>query len=196
MRARKTGRAAFLLAVLLAGGARAGAVSFDERLEVGGVALVLRNTAMMKARVFFTVYAAAFYLGEGATLSRWADDVPKRLELHYFYTIPPSVMIEEADKALARNLSRAERAALAGRLDRLNAAYREVRPGDRYALTYLPGRGTELSLNGRPEAVIEGADFAAAYFGIWLGEHPASRPLRQALLEEPAATRGPGPSRR
>ena len=72
---------------------------------------------------------------------------------------------------------------LRGRLERLNAAYRDVKPGDRYALTYLPGRGTELSLNGSPLTVIEGADFAAAYFGIWLGRRPIDEKLKRELLK-------------
>jgi hypothetical protein len=49
-------------------------------------------------------------------------------------------------------------------------------------LTYLPGIGTELALNGRPMGVIEGADFAAAIFSLWLGENPYDRQFKSALL--------------
>jgi hypothetical protein len=55
-------------------------------------------------------------------------------------------------------------------------------PGDRYALTYLPGVGTELSLNGRPLGTIPGEDFAAALFSIWLGPHPLDDDLKRTLL--------------
>ena len=169
-------------AVAGASKAPAATATFAPRLEAGGVPLVLWSQGTLRARVFFTVYAAALYLGEGVAPGRWAEDVPKRLEIHYFYSIPPSVMIEEGQKALERQVPAARLPPLGPRLDRINAAYVEVRPGDRYALTYLPARGTELSLNGRPVVTIEGADFAAAYFGIWLGHSPASRPLRDALL--------------
>ena len=57
-----------------------------------------------------------------------------------------------------------------------------VQPGDRYSLTYIPGVGTELALNGTPRGVIEGADFAAAIFSLWLGENPFDRQFKQALL--------------
>ena len=50
-------------------------------------------------------------------------------------------------------------------------------------MTYLPGRGTELALNGTPLAVIEGADFAAAYFGIWLGPNSIDDRLKRDLLK-------------
>ena len=65
----------------------------------------------------------------------------------------------------------------------MHAAYRGVEAGDRYALTYRPGAGTELALNGEPLVSVEGADFAAAYFAIWLGPAPADERLKRDLLE-------------
>jgi hypothetical protein len=52
------------------------------------------------------------------------------------------------------------------RIEKHNALYADVQPGDRYALTYVPGSGTELTLNGTPRGIIRGADFASAIFAI------------------------------
>ena len=54
--------------------------------------------------------------------------------------------------------------------------------GDRYALSYVPGQGTELTLNGRRLVLVEGADFARVYFAIWLGERPLDDGMRDRLL--------------
>lgn len=62
------------------------------------------------------------------------------------------------------------------------ALFVDVRPGDRYALTCLPGGGTEPSLNGHALGTIPGADFAAALFAIWLGAQPLDGDLKRALL--------------
>jgi hypothetical protein len=59
-----------------------------------------------------------------------------------------------------------------------------VKPGDRSALTYVPGHGTELSINGRSKGWVEGADFAAAYFQIWLGREPLSDSFKEQLLQK------------
>lgn len=158
---------------------------FAPRAEADGTPLVLWNTGIFKARIFFSVYAAALYLGEDVSPARVIEDVPKRLELHYFYDIPARVMVEEGDNVLRENLSRPQMDAIRERLAQLNAAYMDVKPGDRYALTYVPGRGTALSLNGKEICRIDGADFAAAYFRIWLGEKPSSRSLKKALLFTP-----------
>jgi hypothetical protein len=64
----------------------------------------------------------------------------------------------------------------------MSALYEDVVAGDRYALTYRPDLGTELSKNGRHLRTIPGADFAAAYFGIWLGDAPLDDALRDQLL--------------
>ena len=60
--------------------------------------------------------------------------------------------------------------------------YRDVEEGDRYRLTYSPGVGTTVALNGEPLGTIPGADFAADYFGIWLGEEPLDRSFRDQVL--------------
>ena len=181
-------RAGVIAATLLGAALSAPAATmpdFPPRVEADGAPLVLRNTGIFKARLFFSVYAAALYLGEDVSPARVLDDVPKRLELHYFYHIPARVMVEEGDNVLSENLSRAQMEAIRDRLAQLNAAYMDVKPGDRYSLTYVPGRGTALSLNGKEICRIEGADFAAAYFRIWLGEKPSSRSLKKALLFAP-----------
>jgi len=75
--------------------------------------------------------------------------------------------------------------ALRSRIERLHALYENVKPGDRYSLTYIPGRGTELALNGDSKGTIEGADFATAYFAIWLGPKPLHAALKSQLLSRP-----------
>ena len=68
------------------------------------------------------------------------------------------------------------------RIDYHNSLYVDVEPGDRYAITYVPGVGTELSLNGEALGVIEGEDFAAALFALWLGDKPLDKRFRANLL--------------
>ena len=69
-------------------------------------------------------------------------------------------------------------------IETLHQSYQDVKPGDRYALTYIPGEGTELAKNGVRLALVPGEEFAEAYFRIWLGESPLDRDLRDQLLEE------------
>jgi hypothetical protein len=60
--------------------------------------------------------------------------------------------------------------------------YEDVKPGDRYSLTYIPGKGTKLALNGEHKGTIEGSEFAAALFSIWLGNKPIDKTFKKQIL--------------
>ncbi len=166
-----------------AGAARVEGVPFAPRLEgTGGGALDLCSAGLLRYKVVFRAYVAALYLPDCDGLPRVLDDGAKRLEISYFWAIPAAKFGEAADAILARSLPAEEIDRLRARLDTLHAAYRDVEPGDRYALTYVPGRGTTLSLGDVELATIPGADFARAYFGIWLGDEPGDAGLRRRLL--------------
>jgi hypothetical protein len=173
----------WMLTAPLAWAATIEEVTFAERHQIEHTTLRLNNVGLLRYRIVIKAYVAALYLGEGAQPEAVLSDVPKRLELHYFWGIAGPDFGKAADTILADNVATEVLRSLRSRLDRLHALYENVKPGDRYSLTYLPGRGTELALNGTPKGVIEGADFAAAYFAIWLGAKPLDRSLRDQLLK-------------
>jgi glutathione peroxidase len=56
-----------------------------------------------------------------------------------------------------------------------------------YRLTYVPGHGTELRLNGESLGVVPGSPFGRHYFKVWLGDAAVSREARDQLLRDPRA---------
>lgn len=167
----------------LASAAEIEGVTFDETVTVTDTELKLHAVGLLHYRWVIKGYVAALYLGEGASPQQVFDaDVPRRLELHYFYSIKGEGFGDAAEKILARNISAAEIERLGPQIQRMHAAYRDVAPGDRYALTYLPGVGTTLTFNGSALVTVEGADFADAYFRIWLGAESIDNPLKEQLL--------------
>ncbi|NTW98659.1 MAG: hypothetical protein HGB35_01720 [Geobacteraceae bacterium] len=158
-------------------------IHFADNTTIGGTPVPLRNAALLRYLRFIKAYVAALYLPEEVTSEAVLSDVPKRLEISYLVSIKGPDFGKGAEPTLKLNQTPAELTRLRSRIDRINAIYRDVKPGDRYSLTYQPGRGTELALNGTPLAVIEGADFAAAYFGIWLGRDSIDDRLKRDLLK-------------
>jgi hypothetical protein len=165
-------------------------VHFAEEIHSGEVTMRLSCVGLLRYKLFIKAYVAALYVGDGAAVGDVLGDIPKRLELSYFWSISGSDFGKAGDQVLERNVDAQTLAALRPRLYQINAWYRDVRPGDRYALTYIPGVGTELALNGNRLGVIDGADFAAAYFRIWLGDHPIDTRLRDQLLGCPSRNVG------
>jgi len=159
-------------------------VSFSDRVEINGVALRLNGLAVLKWAMLFDVYAGAFYLPEDVPGAQWDNDGPKKLELSYFREIEAKGFAEASDKILKENLSAGAYEQLADRLATFYGFFRDVKPGDRYSINYLPANGTELRLNGNLMGSVPGHDFAIAYFGIWLGDNPINKQFRDKLLSD------------
>jgi hypothetical protein len=155
---------------------------FHDRLQVGDTLLDVRNVAVFRYRLVFKPFVAALYLERNTPTAQVLADIPKRLEIEYYYAINGREIAAASDKILAENLTADQLSALRPRLERIRGLYQDVRPGDRYSLTYIPNYGTLLSLNERALGVVEGADFATAYFTIWLGKSPMDNALRDQLL--------------
>ncbi|MEE4111673.1 MAG: chalcone isomerase family protein [Desulfobacteraceae bacterium] len=157
-------------------------VVFDEQVEVGQQVLAIKGAGVLRYLRFIKAYAGALYTQPGLAPETVLSDTPKRLEIEYFHALKGKDFGPATYKGLADNLHAAEIERLRPRIDYHNSLYVDVQPGDRYSLTYVPGVGTELALNGQPMGLIEGADFAAAIFSLWLGENPFDRQFKNALL--------------
>jgi hypothetical protein len=158
-------------------------INFDDRYTVADTSLRLRGTGLLRVMVFAKIYVAALYLPEDYPSKQALSDVPKRLEVEYLRSIAGKDFGLATNKKISENVDSQTLKRLQPRLDYHNSLYQDVQAGDRYALTYIPGKGTELTLNGEPKGTIEGADFAAALFSIWLGPQPISESLKKDLLD-------------
>lgn len=156
-------------------------VRFHEALEAEGQDLVLAGTGLLRW-YFLKAYVAALYLAPDARAEDALRDVPKRLEIEYFHDIGADGFVRATVERIAANVSARELEALRPKIEAMNRLYRDVKAGDRYALTYVPGRGTELALNGQPLGRVTGPDFARAIFAIWLGDEPLDGTLKAQLL--------------
>lgn len=157
-------------------------VHFEENLIHNGVGMELKGTALLNYMVFIKAYVGAIYLPADIRSWRALEDVPKQLVLEYFHPINADGFRHATRKAIQQNVDESTFRRIETRVDRLNALYRDVKPNDRYSLTYIPGYGTELALNGEGLGVIDGADFARAVFSIWIGPQPIDEEFKDTLL--------------
>jgi hypothetical protein len=172
---------ALVLCLVISPNARAIQGNPDELTE-DGARFELIGTTTFRWMSVIKVYDARLHLGAGEPPTKVFADIPVRLQLTYHRGFTAAEIIKGGDTLLARNVKAETLTALRERLELINRAYRDVREGDRYTLTYAPGKGTTLRLNGSPLVTIPGHDFAAAYFRIWLGDDPISESMRDALL--------------
>lgn len=166
-------------------------VAFDPMHRVDGRSLTLSGLGLHRYRLFIKLYAIALYVdpevGVGdVTPDVVLGDVPKRLELETFWPIRAEIFRRLTRERIEQAVPADRFEQLAPSIEALNALYEDAEKGDRIAITYLPGRGTELARNGVPKGVVEGETFAQAMFGIWLGDRPMDFGLRAKLVENPS----------
>jgi hypothetical protein len=125
---------------------------------------------------------AGFYLGEKSSAKDALQDVPKKLDVAYSQSIPAERLAKETRQRIWANVGDAEYQRLKSRIDKMDNYFVNIKPGDHYALTYIPGQGTRFTYNDDLIGTIEGEDFARGLFSVWVGKKPIDPNLKAALL--------------
>jgi hypothetical protein len=156
---------------------------FEPRFAVADRNLELTGTGIIRYLGIFKVSEVALYMpAEVSPDQVLKPDTPRRLEVRYFHDLKKKDFVESTRVWIRKNVSEAEYKELEPKIEQLNALYEDVKEGDRYGLTYVPGKGTTLDLNGRELGAVPGGDFAQALFSIWLGDEPVEDGLPGELL--------------
>ncbi len=185
-----------LLPLLLAASMGAAAAEiegqhFDDRIRLADSELVL-NGVGLRAVAWFKGYAAGLYLAQKSSSAEaaLAAKGPKRLRMKMMVEVESKEFVKAFEKGMRRNLSDAERATMADRIERFDrtvAALAVLRKGDVVDLDWLPERGLVLSVNGKAQGEpFAGDDFYAAILKIYIGHDPVDRRLKAGLLGRPA----------
>ena len=175
------------IALLFLAGANAAdvaGVQVPESVSVQGKPLIL-NGAGVRSRFFVKVYVGALYLPakHQTTEAVLAGEAPKSVRLHIVYSeIAGDQMNDALNEGFTGNNSDAELAALKARIERFRAMIPTVRRGDTVRFDLLAGGTTEVWVNDALRGSVAGADFQRALLKIWLGDRPADRRLKRAML--------------
>jgi hypothetical protein len=157
-------------------------VHFHDQVKTNSTTLTLQGAGLFYHNASIKVAAAAFYLSGERPAAEVLADVPKLLDMEYFRRVRARDLVAGANAMLELNVPAQQLAALRPQIGALHSQFPSVRAGDRCSLTYLPGVGTWLAINGRGLVTIPGAAFAAAYFTIWFGQRPMDAGLKRQLL--------------
>ena len=172
-------------------------VKFEPSTTVGGSRLVL-NGAGVRYKAIFKVYAAGLYLGAkesnpDAVLSATGA---RRIRIVMLRDIDGNELGKLFTRGMEDNIPRAQYAKLIPGIMRMSDIFssrKKLLTGDQFSVDYVPGVGSTVLVNGTPTAEpIREPEFFSALLSIWLGQSPADRLLKDALLgKPPAASREP-----
>jgi hypothetical protein len=171
---------------LPAGAATLAGVTMPDRGEAGTQPLVLDGLGLRK-KFFIKVYVGGLYLPakERSAAKVMAADAPRRMLFHFLYGVSAKQMCDAWDEGLADNTPNAG--------PEVKAAFRtlcsdmeEIPSGHQMALTYIPGEGTRVEVNGKLKGTIPGKAAADAILASWIGPKPGpGEDFKNAVLGAP-----------
>jgi hypothetical protein len=158
-------------------------VDFADSISIEGNKLTLNGLAMRSERVLFmkfNVYVAGLYLLNKAQDGEaiLASDTPRHLITHFLHSRVTRKELTDAWKeSFVRHNFQGEK------VDQFLAFHTEdLRKGEKMIFTYIPGKGTTVSMKGKVCGTIPGKDFADALFSIYISKNAGLPRIRDGLL--------------
>jgi len=160
------------------------AAEIDSTISGNEMKMVLTGTAE-RTKYFFNVYAIGSYLKEGVTVNNAEElaetDSPKQLHLVMERDVSGNDMAEAFRVAIRLNHPEPE---FGEELTMLVECMRShpVAKGDHVWLTYIPGLGLHVNLEGKTEMKIKNVPFARAVWEIYLGKNNLGETIKKGLV--------------
>ena len=160
-------------------------ISMPNEIEKDGEKFILNGIGLRLSRFLafkIKVYAAGLYLTKKSPDPETiiSDDQPRHIELHFLRDVNQNKIRNAMQKSFERNAGELIDT-LKVRIEAFKDAMTDLKTGQTLTFSYLPGKGTTVTLEGVKKAIIEGADFASALFSLWLANPPNSE-LKIGLL--------------
>ena len=168
-----------------------GGVKMDDSADVKGSKLVL-NGAGVRYKAVFKVYAAGLYLGQKQATSEEVLAAPgaKRMQVTMLRDIDANELGKLFTRGMQDNAPKEEFSkSIPGtlRLADIFSAKKKLVAGDSFSIDWVPGTGTTVLVNGKAQGdAVKEPEFFNALLRIWLGQNPADRLLKDALLGQTA----------
>ena len=166
-------------------------VKYPPSVQLAGSTLLL-NGAGVRYKFVIKVYTAGLYLGaKAATLEAvLAATGPKRLHVVMLRDIDANELGRLFTRGMQDNAPREEFSkSIPGtlRMADIFSAKKKLVAGDNFSVDWVPGVGTTVLVNGKPQGEpVREPEFFNALLRIWLGQSPADRLLKDALLGQAA----------
>jgi hypothetical protein len=157
----------------------------DMLTPVNSAVTLQLNGAGIREKLFMDIYIGALYLPEksASAAAILSSPEPASVLMHFLYkTVSKEKITAGWTEGLEANHSPAEMQLLQPKLEQFNQLFLTVHAGDVIRIDYLPGNGTEVRINNEWRGKVAGDAFFPALLKVWLGEHPVSISLKNAML--------------
>jgi hypothetical protein len=158
-------------------------VNLENTVTVNGAPLTLNGGGIRK-KFFIKVYVGGLYLPakNNNAAAILASDSPRRMVMHFLYSVSKDQMCDAWSEGLEANMPNAS-AEVKGSFKTLCTMMDAIPKGNRLVLTYVPGTGTTVEINGKSKGTLTGKATSDAILATWLGPNPGpGEDFKKAVL--------------
>jgi hypothetical protein len=161
-----------------------GGITMPDTLMAGSDTLLL-NGAGFRSKLFIKVYVGGLYLKKksGDANEIINADEPMALRIHVISKFISSDLMEEATREGFQNSTNGNTEPFKDKIDMFVSVFSDnIRNKDVYDIIYIPAEGIKVYKNNMFKTTTKDLEFKKVLFGIWLGNKPADRSLKNAML--------------
>lgn len=143
------------------------------------------NGAGTRSKFFIDLYVGSLYVEQAQHNASAVieADAPQAITLHITSGMITSERMTDATMEGFEAATDGNMAPLQTEIDQFMAVFKEeIKDGDVFDLVYVPGEGVNVLKNGDEKGTVAGLEFKKALFGIWLGDEPAQKSLKEKML--------------
>lgn len=176
MRTKTLAQLALALSLTLgavnAAAATVAGTAIEDSVNVNGHNLVL-NGAGVRKKFVIKVYVGALYLPskQNNAAAILAADAPRRMVMHMLFGVGKDKIAEAWEEGLEANTPHASPEVKTA-FKTLASWMEDMKDGQRITLTYVPGTGTTVEVNGKNKGTLGGKAVADAILNTWIGPKP------------------------
>jgi len=158
-------------------------VEVPDSVTLAGQQVPLNGVGLREV-AWVNVYVGALYLPEKAATPEQAlaQEGPQRIAMYFVHDAGAEDIVEAWVEGFGNNNSAEVMAAIGERMATFNGFFGDIAEGDTVFMDYLPGQGTQVTINGEVKGLIPGEDFNNALLSIWLGRKPPGGNLKEGML--------------
>jgi hypothetical protein len=175
--------ATLVLAATTASAVTLAGVNIADTADVNGQKLVL-NGAGLRKKFVVKVYTGALYLPakQSNAAAVLAADTPRRQVMHFVYDVDKGKIAEAWTEGLEDNTPNAT-ADVKAEFKKLSAWMEDMKEGQEIVMTYVPGTGTMVTVNGHNKGTLPGKAVNDAILSTWIGPDPGpGKDFKKAVL--------------
>jgi hypothetical protein len=176
-----------VLAIVAGAEARTiGGIEMEESMSLDSKTLIL-NGAGIRSKLLMDMYVAGLYLHKKTSdyMKIIDQDEDMSIKIKITSNLITSDKFKEACEEGFLRTTNGNTAPYRAKIDLAYTAFsQKFSVGDVYDISYIKGKGTQFSKNGKLITRVDGLDFKKVLFGIWIIDNPSHKceDLRQGML--------------